>query len=147
MYMWLLSWSFCLCHCSCHWVHLLCYVFEEFHWNNELLVSPSVILVMFMNIFFSLVFLDTIYKVMFVLLCMRKQKNGCVLLAEGSLWVAVLQILPTWYCHTISQKINQTIIQHIFGWISTQELPAYSINNILVSLKWYNQSVHYLYFL
>lgn len=48
--MWLLSWSFCLCHCSCHWVHLLCYLFEEFHWNNELLVRLSVILVMFINI-------------------------------------------------------------------------------------------------
>ena len=63
------------------------------------LLAFSVILVMFI----FLAFLDTICKVMFVLLCMRKQKNGCVLLAEGSLWEAVLPILLTWYCYIINR--------------------------------------------
>lgn len=40
--------------------------------------------------------LDIIYKVMFVLLCTRKQKNGCVLLVAGSLWEEVPQILLIW---------------------------------------------------
>ena len=104
------------------------------------LLAFSVILVMFI----FLAFLDTICKVMFVLLCMRKQKNGCVLLAAGSLWEAVLPILPIWYCYTILQKWNQMIIQHVLWWISTQELLMYSINNILVPLKWSNQVLYFL---
>lgn len=79
-----------------------CVMFEKFIGIELLmwLLAFSVILVMFI----FLAFLDTIYKVMFVLQCMRKQKNGCVLLDEGSLWEAVLPILLTWYCYTINRN-------------------------------------------
>ena len=109
---------FAFYHCSCHWVHLLCYVFEKFHWNWSACLLVS-LFSDFRDVYFPC-FLDTIYKVMFVLLCMRKQKNGCVLLAEGSLWEAVPPTLLTWY--------NNTFV-------------------ILVPLKRYNQSVYYLHFL
>ena len=88
------------------WSSLVVLCVWEISLDLKGLLAFSVILVMFINIFIFPCFLDIIYKVMSVLLCMRKQKNGCVLLAEGSLWEAVLPILLTWYCYTILQKIK-----------------------------------------
>ena len=145
MYMWLLSWSFCLCHCSCHWVHLLCYVFEEFHWNNELLVRPSVILVMFINIsifpcFFRYNLQSDVRAAMYEEAEKWMRAVGRRKFMGGS--APNLADLVLLYYFTENKSDHNTT--HL---VSTQELLAYSINNILVSLKWYNQSVHYLYFL
>ena len=81
-----------------------CVMFEKFYWNWIACLVVSLVSD-FSDVHFRiLAFLDTIYKVMFVLQCMRKQKNGCVLLDEGSLWEAVLPILLTWYCYTINRN-------------------------------------------